>query len=133
MQGMKNSDVTASMTFARVMKICTWTGLFILFVFGILYLSGINTVYDASLIMRNWDKPVSQFWISVRGREAQGYTWFLSHLRGMDSLAMTGILLLALTPLIALLSIIWRMKGMYLILLLILIVEFLFSVFWPLF
>ena len=133
MQGMKNSDVTASMTFARVMKICTWTGLFILFVFGILYLSGINTVYDASLIMRNWDKPVSQFWISVRGREAQGYAWFLSHLRGMDSLAMTGILLLALTPLIALLSIIWRMKGLYLILMLILVVEFLFSVFWPLF
>ena len=126
-------DRSITLTFARTMKICTWAGLIILFVFGILYLSDINTVYDASLIMRNWDKPVSQFWISVRGREAQGYTWFLSHLRGMDSLAMTGILLLALTPLIALLSIIWRMKGLYLILMLILVVEFLFSVFWPLF
>jgi hypothetical protein len=133
MGGLKKGDAPINMTFARTMKICTWAGLIILFVFGIFYLSDINTVYDASLIMRNWDKPVSQFWLSVRGREARGYAWFLSHLRSMDSLAMTGILLLALTPLIALLSIIWRMKGLYLILLLILIVEFLFSVFWPLF
>jgi hypothetical protein len=130
---LKKGDAPINMTFARVMRICTWAGLFILFVFGILYLSGINTVYDVSAVLQNWEKPVSQFWLSVGGREAQGYAWFLSHLRGMDSLAMTGILLLALTPLIALLSIIWRMKGLYLILLLILIVEFLFSVFWPLF
>jgi hypothetical protein len=102
-------------------------------VFGTLYLIGIGAVYDVSAVLQNWEKPVSQFWLSVRGRETQGYAWFLSHLRGMDSLALIGILLLALTPLIALLSIIWRIKGLYLILLIILIVEFLFSVFWPLF
>jgi hypothetical protein len=132
MGGINKGDAPINMTFARTMKICTWAGLIILFVFGILYLSGINATYDASLIMRNWDKPVSQFWLSVRGLETQGYAWFLSHLRGMDSLAMTGILLLLLTPLIALLSIVGRLKGLYLILMLILIVEFLFSVFWPL-
>jgi hypothetical protein len=133
MQGMKNSDVTASMTFAWVMRICTWCGLIVLVVFGTLYLMGIGAVYDVSAVLQNWEKPVSQFWLSVRGRETQGYAWFLSYLRGMDTLAMTGILLLALTPLIALLSIIWKIKGLYLILLIILIVEFLFSVFWPLF
>ena len=133
MGGLKKGDAPINMTFARTMKICTWVGLFILFVFGILYLSGINTAYDVSAVLQNWDKPVSQFWLSVRGREAQRYAWFLSHLRGMDSLAMSGIVLLSLTPLIALLSIVGRIKGLHLILLLILIVEFLFSVFWPLF
>jgi hypothetical protein len=132
MGGLKKDNAPINITFARIMRICTWVGLIILFVFGVLYFSGINGEYDASLIMRNWDKPVTRFWLSVRGQEARGYAWFLSHLWGMDSLAMIGILLLALTPLIALLFIIWRMKGLYLILLLVLVVEFLFSVFLPL-
>jgi hypothetical protein len=132
MGNIKKGDALISMTFARVMRICTYAGLIVLFSFGILYLSGINAQYDASLIMRNWDKPVSQFWLSMRGREAQGYAWFLSHIREMDSLAMTGIVVLSLTPLIALISIVGKVKGLYLILLLILVAEFLFSVFRPL-
>ena len=82
--------------------------------------------------MRNWEKPVSQFWVSVRGQETYGYGWFLSHLRGVDSLAMAGIVLLSLTPLIALLSIVGRIRGLYRVLLLVLIIEFLFSVLRPL-
>ncbi len=125
-------DASINMTFARVMRILTWAGLIVIFVFGILYLFGINAKYDRSLIMQHWDKPASQFWLEVKGREAQGYAWFLSFIPSMDSLAMTGIVLLLLTPLITLLFTVWRMRGMYFILMLILIIEFLFSVFLPL-
>ena len=50
----------------------------------------------------------------------------------MDSLAMTGIMLLALTPMITFLFIVWKMRRVYLFLLIVLIAEFLFSVFRPL-
>ena len=133
MSKQKMDDVSINKTFARVMRTLTWAGLIILVVFGILYLSGVNATYDASLLMQYWDKPASQFWLEVKGQETQGYTWFLSSIPSMDSLAMTGIGLLLLTPLITFLFIVWKMKGIYLILTIVLIVEFLFSVFWPLF
>ncbi len=122
----------ASDTFAKVLTICFWIGLGITVLFGALYLFGVHPSVDAVTVVQSWDKPITQFWLSVKGEESRGYAWFLSHLWGMDSLAMIGILLLALTPLIALLFIIWKMRGLYLVLLLILVVEFLFSVFWPL-
>lgn len=114
------------------MRILTWAGLIMLVLFGVFYLSGIYATYDTALIIQHWDKPASQFWLEVRGEEAYGYGWFLSFLPSMDSLAMTGIMLLAFTPLITLLFMVWKMKGLYLILLIVLIVEFLFSVFRPL-
>ena len=129
---LKKDDASINQSFARVMRILTWAGLIILVVFGILYICGINATYDASLIMEHWNEPASQFWLSVRGREAEGYAWFLSFLPSMDSFAMTGIVLLMLTPLITLLFTVWKMKGLYLILLIVLIVEFMFSVFRPL-
>ena len=128
----KVDHASTHQTFARVMRVLTWAGLIMLVLFGILYLTGINTTYDASLIIKHWDKPASQFWLDVSGQEAQGYAWFLSFLPSMDSLAMTGIMLLALTPLITFLFIVWNMKGLYLILVIVLIVEFLFSVLHPL-
>ena len=128
----KMHDASINMTFARTMRILTWIGLIVLFVFGIFYLFGVNVKYGPSLIMQNWDKPASQFWLEVKGQEARGYAWFLSFVPSMDSLAMTGIMLLLLTPLITLMFAVWHLKGMYLVLVLILIVEFLFSVFRPL-
>jgi len=126
------NHASINQTFARIMRILTWAGLILLVLFGVLYLSGIYATYDTALIMQHWDKPASQFWLEVGGEEAHGYCWFLSFLPSMDSLAMTGIMLLALTPLITLLFVVWKMKGLYLILLVVLIVEFLFSVLWPL-
>jgi hypothetical protein len=44
---------------------------------------------------------------------------------------MAGVALLMLTPLISLLFTIWKMKGLYLALAVMLIAEFLFSIFRP--
>ena len=44
--------------------------------------------------MQHWDKPASQFWLAVRGSEAQGYAWFLSSMPSTDSLTMAGVALL---------------------------------------
>jgi hypothetical protein len=119
-------------TFAKVLMVCTWIGLGIMVFFGSLYFLGFKSSVGVWRVAENWNKPVTQFWLSVRGEQAHGFSWFLPGDLHMDSLAMTGILLLSLTPLIALISIIWRMKGLYLVLLIILVAEFLFSVFRPL-
>jgi hypothetical protein len=128
----KNADsASINLTFARVMHILTWAGLILLALCGILYISGINAAYRSSLIVQHWDKPASQFWLAVRGSEAQGYDWFLSSMPSTDSLTMAGVALLMLTPLISLLFTIWKMKGLYLALAVMLIAEFLFSIFRP--
>jgi hypothetical protein len=120
-------------TFANALMVCTWIGLGIMILFGSLHLLGFKSSVDVSIVTKNWDKPVTQFWLSVSGEEAHGYAWLLSRVLNMDSLALSGILLLSLTPLIALLSIIWRAKKPYLIVLTILVAEFLFLLFRPLF
>jgi hypothetical protein len=132
MGSLKKDYASINKTFARVMRILTWSGLIVLVVFGVLYLLGVNNAYDRSLVMQHWDKPASRFWPSVSGRDVEGYAWFLSYIPNMDSFAMTGIVLLMLTPLITILFVVWRMRGIYLMLLIVLIAEFLFSVLRPL-
>jgi hypothetical protein len=117
--------------FAEVVRTGTVISLVILFVFGILYLAGFNTHVDISSAAQNWSKPVSQFWRDVEGMEVSDYSWFLFHLPRSDAMSAVGIVLLALTPLAAMLCIVWRMRGLYLLFCLIIIAGFLFSLFRP--
>jgi hypothetical protein len=117
--------------FSRTLMIGTWVGLGVLVLFGGAYLAGFRSFVEIEAAAQNWDKPVSQFWLSVHGEQIRGYGWFFSRLWRMDSASMVGILLLVCTPLMALTTIMWSVRRLYLILILILIVEYLFSLFSP--
>ncbi len=123
----------ANLRFAKVVKICTWIGLIIMIFFGSLYLAGVGSDNEVSIIMQHWNKPVAEFWKEISGKEVINYSWFLSNLNRTDALSMLGIAFLSLTPLIGLLFIIPTMKGIYFLLLLVLVGEFLFSIFRPFF
>jgi hypothetical protein len=129
---MEHFDDQMKNLFSRIITVCTWIGLGVIVIFGGLYIIGFRPLVEMELVAQNWDKPVSQFWISVRGEEARGYGWFILQPAGMDSFVVTGVLLLICTPFIALASVVWRTKGLYLIFVLILIVEYLFSLLRPL-
>jgi ABC-type branched-subunit amino acid transport system permease subunit len=118
--------------YASVLRYCTWTGLAVVLLFGALYLAGVNPAYDVSTVIYHWDKPSTVFWQEVRGEYEEGYSWFLQSLPATDSLSMTGILLLAATPLAALFFIILRMNGVYLFMIALLIAEYLYSIVRPL-
>lgn len=117
--------------YASVLRVCMWIGLLIVLVFGVLYLMNINPANDVDLVLEHWDRPSQTFWQALRGGYADGYSWFLDSLPAMDSLSIMGILLLATAPLIALIFIIFRMRGIYLLLITILIAGYLFSIFRP--
>lgn len=106
-------------------------GLVVMIVFGFLYLAGVNPYVDSSTVIRHWDEPASRFWQEVRGDQVEGYAWFLSHLEGMDSLSIAGTCVLILTPLIGVLLMIPRSRKIYLVLLLLLVVEFAYSILRP--
>jgi len=118
--------------YALVLRYCTWTGLAVVLIFGALYLAGVNPAYDVSTVIHHWDEPSTVFWQEVRGEYVEGYSWFLQSLPATDSLSMTGILLLAATPLAALFFVILRMKGVYLFMIALLIAEYLYSILRPL-
>jgi hypothetical protein len=112
--------------------ICSTIGLTVVVVFGLLYLFGLNQRYDVDLVTRNWDRPAGEYWRKVRGREAEGYSWFLSDLPASDSLSMLGIAVLSLVPLIGVFALILRADPLHRILLILLAVEFLYAILHPL-
>jgi len=116
--------------FAKVMKICTWAGLIVMIVFGLLYIIGINSYIDVSTVAKYWGEPAASFWRKAKDIEINGY-WFLSHPGFMDSLSMLGVCLLALAPLISVIAIIPNSKKIYMIFLSILTAEFIFSIIRP--
>jgi hypothetical protein len=117
--------------FARVLSICTWAGLGVVIVFGGLYLLGFGSSVEVHRVIEYWDRPVSRFWQSVRGSPVTDYSWFLSNLRGMDSISVLGVVLLAFAPLIALLVTLWRFGKPLRLFLIILAAEFIFSMVRP--
>jgi len=116
--------------FAKVMKICTWAGLIVMIVFGLLYIIGINPYINVSAVAEYWGEPAASFWRKVKDVEINGY-WFLSHPGFMDSLSMIGVCLLALAPLFSTVAIIPTSKKIYRIFLSILAAEFIFSIIRP--
>ena len=131
--GMDRDEKRMNHRYALVLRYCTWTGLAVVLIFGVLYLAGVHPAYDVSMVIHHWDEPSTVFWQEVRGEYVEGYTWFLQSLPAMDSLSMMGILLLAATPLISLTFMILHVRGLYLFLITLLIAEYLFSIFRPFF
>jgi hypothetical protein len=125
-------DERMNRRYAVSLRLGTWIGLFILLLFGSLYLAGVHPAYDVPKVLQYWDRPSTVFWEAVRGEYREGYGWFLQSLPAMDSLSMMGILLLAATPLVALIFIILRARGAYLFFIAILIAEYLYSILRPL-
>ena len=118
-------------TFARVMEIFTWIGLIVMVVFGLLYLFGLSSYVDMASVVNHWGDSASKFWEETKGIHISGYV-FLHHLNTMDCLSLIGISILALAPLFALVGALFRAKGIYIVLLLILIAEFIFAIIRPL-
>lgn len=118
-------------TFSTVMRVLTIIGIVVMMICGLLYLAGINPYLDTSLVANNWGKSATLFWKDVKGIKVNNYSWFLLHLRFMDSVSMIGVCLLALTPLISIVVMIPKSKRIYAILLSILVAEFIFSIIRP--
>lgn len=114
-------------TFSRVIWACSLLGISFMSSFGVLYFLGFNPSLDTSLVINNWNKPVDQFWIELKGEKVDNYIWFLSTIRSSDSLCFVGIIIMCLTPIIGICFSLFKTKGFYLILLLIIIGEFVFS------
>ena len=130
--GKKDWEQRMNRRYASVLRVCTWAGLIMLLLFGSLYLAGVSPAHEVDLVVQHWDRPATEFWQAVRGEYVEGYGWFLQGLPAMDSLSMMGILLLAATPLISLCFMILRMRGVYLVLIALLIGEYLYSILRPL-
>jgi len=116
------------------MEVVTWAGVAVLLVFGLIYMFGVSTFVDMKQAVAHWGEPAGDFWESVSGTGVHGYGWFLSRLSKMDAISMVGICVLGLAPLAAILAALKRSARdrAYLIIFLILAVEFIFAVIRPL-
>ncbi len=131
---MKEVEVDPMNTiFARVMEILTFMGLIVMIIPAIGYFVGINQFVELQDAVEYWDKPASKFWEDTKNIEISGYSWFIDNLTYMDCLSIIGVVLLAITPLASLIAAIPRTKGIYTILLVILVVEFIIAIVRPLF
>jgi len=98
MTAQNEKDITAprkeQITYANVLSIGAWTGIAIMTVTYILYVTGIIPPHvDVNLIVDNWDKGVSQYRHITDS--PQGWNWVLLLGKG-DFLNFVGMVLLAL-------------------------------------
>ena len=120
-------------TFAKIMEIFTIIGLFAMIIPAIGYFAGISQFVDLEEAVKHWDEPASKFWEETKQIEIIGYSWFLNNLSYMDCLSILGIVVLAIAPLLSIIAAIPRSKGVYAILLAILVIEFVIAILRPLF
>jgi len=130
----KNIQVgSMNISFAKSMEVVTWIGIIVMVVFGILYLIGISSFIDIKDAINHWNLSTVEFWKQTKGIEISGYGWFLNNLSAMDCLSMLGICILSFAPLIAIIAVIPKTsQRVYVILFLILAIEFLFAIIRPL-
>jgi|Deesub1362A_J573_1020465.scaffolds.fasta_scaffold00378_4 hypothetical protein len=122
-----------NITFAKVMEIFTIIGLIAMIIPAIGYFAGVSQFVDLQDAVKHWDKPAGKFWEETKQIEISGYAWFLDNLNYMDCLSILGIVVLALAPLLSLIATIPKSKGVYVLLLTILVVEFIIAILRPLF
>ena len=123
-----------NITFAKTMEKVTWVGIIVMLVFGVLYLAGISSFVDPQTAISHWGQPTGTFWQDVKGIEVHGYGWFFTNLSFMDCVSMLGICILAIAPLVAVISSIPKAakEKTFVIFFIILSLEFLFAVVRPL-
>jgi hypothetical protein len=120
-------------TFARVMELLTIVGLMAMIIPAIGYFAGLGQFVDLHDAVKHWDKPAGKFWEETKNIEISGYSWFLDNLNYMDCLSILGIVILALAPLLSLVATIPKSKGIYVVLLIVLVIEFIIAILRPLF
>jgi len=128
----KNKSDPVSKTFSKILSIFTLIGMCLILVFGLMYLLGINSYLDVFFTALYWNQPSDQFWVKVKGSRVFDYSWFLSNLNSTDSLCMLGIAVLCLAPVLGICISLFKTKGIYRVLLSIIIIEFIFAIFKPL-
>ncbi len=116
--------------FAKIIRYATLLGLLVMITSSVMYFLDIDSFVEADRVVETWHLPSSEFWKENVGREMQSYSEFL-YIAHPDTVAVFAILILALAPVFALLSILPRMKGIYRILTLIVISELLFGAIRP--
>jgi len=119
--------------FARVMEILTYVGLALMIAPGIAYILGGTGYVSVESAISHWDKPASEFWMSVKGIEIKGYSWFLSNLSYLDCLSIMGIVILAIAPLASIVAAAVKADSKYKVILLIAVIEFIVAIVRPLF
>jgi len=121
-----------NLLFARAMEIFTYIGLLVMIFPGIFYLAMGEGYVHTHHVVKHWHKPAHHFWHSVKGIKVSGYTWFLTNLHHFDCLSKLGIVLLALAPLAALIVTIPKAERKFKIIILIAVLEVIFSIVRPL-
>jgi hypothetical protein len=117
--------------FARVMETVTWIGLAAMLLFGALYILGINPAVSGAECAAHWHLPADQYWKTTAGTVPNGYAWFLGDLTRTDNLAVFGVVVLAMAPVLSVLASIGRARGLCRALLVVLLLEFGFAIFRP--
>lgn len=118
-------------TFAKVIRISTIAGLIMLIASSVMYLLDIDPFVEPDRVVETWHLPASEFWKVNVGKEMESYSEFL-YIEHPDTIAVFSLFILALTPVLALLSILPKLKGIYRILALLVISELLFGAVRPL-
>jgi len=118
-------------TFARVMEIVTWLGLALMLLFGALYILGVNPAVPGATCAAHWHRSADEYWQTTQQITPNGYAWFLGDLSRSDNLAVFGVVILAMAPVLSILAGIRRAKGLCQALLVLLLLEFTFAIFRP--
>jgi hypothetical protein len=118
--------------FGDVMRTVCNIGLAVILLSAALYFAGINPNDNLNVEVMKWNEPATAFWKDVKGISVNGYSWFLSTFTDPESDVVIGISLLALTPLLGFLFAIPRTKGALRLLLLVITIEFLYTIIRPL-
>lgn len=117
--------------FARIIRVSTLAGLIVLIVSSAVYLLDVNPFINPDRVLKTWHLSVSEFWKENVGKELESYSQ-LMYIEHPDTIAVFSVLIFALAPVLAILSILLRFKGIYRILALIVTLELLFGAVRPL-
>ncbi|WP_290596608.1 MULTISPECIES: hypothetical protein [unclassified Archaeoglobus] len=115
--------------FADVMRVMCNVGLMLIVLFSMFYFAGINPSDNLNLEVQKWSNSASTFWKEVKGIDAKGYSWFLTNLLDPENDIILSVVLLALTPVVGLITAIPRASGMLRIIFLIITIEFVYAIF----
>lgn len=123
----------ANAAFAKAMKIGTLVGLAIMIGAGIVYFTGIHDMVNVDAAVEHWDEEAPEFWEDTADNNVGGYSWFATHPTTADGVAIMGIALIALVPLLSLLAWLPKVNRKYKFITVILLVEFMFGILRPFF
>jgi hypothetical protein len=116
--------------FSRIVGVITYAGLILILVSSILYVLDVNTYVNPDKVVETWHLPAKKFWKENIGSELTGF--YFDKMIYSDMLIIGGIVLLAIAPVLGLISILFKTRGAIRLLCLIAILEFLFAILRPL-